>query len=59
MQVSDGNNHDFKLGRLVNDSVRKPSHLTAPDCAAERVPGKRKFLDSSNRFPCLIAKLIA
>lgn len=59
MKMRDSNKHNLNFRRFVNNTEGKTLHLTASNCAAERVPRHWKLLDAPDGFPRLVSKFFA
>lgn len=58
MQMCDCEYYDFDVRRFVDEAIGKSLHLTTADRAAQRVPSKRKIIDTPDGRPSLITKLV-
>ena len=58
MQVRDREYYDLDVCRLVDEAIGKSLHLTTADRAAQRMPCKRKIVDTPDGLPSLVTKLI-
>lgn len=58
MQVCDRDYYDLDVCRLVDEAIGKSLHLTAADRSTQRLPCKRKIVDTPDGLPSLVTKLI-